>query len=191
MGCNRRSPPSPLTCGGSLQLLVCGLPDIVLEDWRHYTAYEGDFHTPEGASEHPVIGWFWEVVSDFSQENKARLLQFATGTSRVPAQGFKVRHWCQRPSLRRRCAAACAAACPPAPTRSPATHPLLPRQALQSNDGHSRLFTLKSVAKSISIMPRSHTCFNRIDLPVYADKAELARFLEVVINMEVTGFSIE
>ena len=40
-------------------------------------------------------------------------------------------------------------------------------------------------------MPRSHTCFNRIDLPMYANKEELAKFLEIVINMEVTGFSIE
>lgn len=38
---------------------------------------------------HKVVQWFWEVVrDDFDQEQRARLLQFTTGTSGVPAQGF-------------------------------------------------------------------------------------------------------
>ena len=33
--------------------------------------------------------WFWEVMDeDFEEEDRARLLQFATGTSGVPVQGF-------------------------------------------------------------------------------------------------------
>ncbi len=36
-----------------------------------------------------MVQWFWEVVrDDFDQEQRARLLQFTTGTSGVPAQGF-------------------------------------------------------------------------------------------------------
>ena len=31
----------------------------------------------------PVIQWFWEVAQGFSKEDKARLLQFVTGTSKV------------------------------------------------------------------------------------------------------------
>lgn len=30
-----------------------------------------------------VIQWFWEVVTAFSKEDMARLLQFVTGTSKV------------------------------------------------------------------------------------------------------------
>ena len=30
-----------------------------------------------------VIQWFWEVAQGFSKEDKARLLQFVTGTSKV------------------------------------------------------------------------------------------------------------
>jgi len=38
---------------------------------------------------HKVVQWFWEVVrEDFNEEQRARLLQFSTGTSGVPAQGF-------------------------------------------------------------------------------------------------------
>ena len=34
--------------------------------------------------------WFWDIVESFSQENRARLLQFTTGSARVPTRGFKV-----------------------------------------------------------------------------------------------------
>ncbi|CAJ1974055.1 unnamed protein product [Sphenostylis stenocarpa] len=65
-----------------LELLISGLPDIDLDDLRANTEYSGY----SGAS--PVIQWFWEVVQGFSKEDKARLLQFVTGTSKVPLEGF-------------------------------------------------------------------------------------------------------
>lgn len=37
----------------------------------------------------PVVKWFWEIVEQYSEEMRARLLQFVTGSSRVPLQGFK------------------------------------------------------------------------------------------------------
>ena len=36
-----------------------------------------------------VIRWFWECVRSWPAERKSRLLQFATGTSRIPVGGFK------------------------------------------------------------------------------------------------------
>lgn len=65
-----------------LELLISGLPDIDLEDMRANTEYSG--YSPAS----PVIQWFWEVVQGFSKEDKARLLQFVTGTSKVPLEGF-------------------------------------------------------------------------------------------------------
>jgi len=43
-----------------------------------------------------VVQWFWELVRSYEHEQKAKLLQFVTGTSGVPIQGFaylQVR-WC-------------------------------------------------------------------------------------------------
>jgi len=37
----------------------------------------------------PQIQWFWRAVRSFDKEEKAKLLQFATGTSKVPLNGFK------------------------------------------------------------------------------------------------------
>ncbi|KAF7817048.1 E3 ubiquitin-protein ligase UPL1-like [Senna tora] len=65
-----------------LELLISGLPDIDLDDLRANTEYSG--YTAAS----PVIQWFWEVVYGFSKEDKARLLQFVTGTSKVPLEGF-------------------------------------------------------------------------------------------------------
>ncbi|KAL4335645.1 hypothetical protein GQ457_07G020800 [Hibiscus cannabinus] len=65
-----------------LELLISGLPEIDLDDMRANTEYSGY------SAASPVIQWFWEVVQGFSKEDKARLLQFVTGTSKVPLEGF-------------------------------------------------------------------------------------------------------
>jgi len=66
-----------------LELVLCGLPEINVEDWRTHARYT------DGYSERSQqVQWFWEVVASMTREQRARLLQFVTGTSRVPAQGF-------------------------------------------------------------------------------------------------------
>jgi hypothetical protein len=69
-----------------LELLMCGLPEIDMDDWKLHTEYSGEYD--EIGGDHPTCGWFWEVVREFDQEMKARLLQFVTATSGVPARGF-------------------------------------------------------------------------------------------------------
>jgi E3 ubiquitin-protein ligase NEDD4 len=71
-----------------LELLMCGLPEIDMEDWKEHTEYSGEYD--EVGGDHITCQWFWEVVSEFDQEMKARLLQFVTGTSGVPSRGFGV-----------------------------------------------------------------------------------------------------
>jgi E3 ubiquitin-protein ligase NEDD4 len=71
-----------------LELLMCGLPHIDMDDWMKNTMYGAEF-SKDGAN-HKVCIWFWEVVSEYDHEMKARLLQFVTGTSGVPAGGFSM-----------------------------------------------------------------------------------------------------
>lgn len=71
-----------------LELLMCGMPQIDMDDWKENTEYSGDYEHVGG--DYPACIWFWEVVEAFDQEMKARLLQFVTGTSGVPARGFSV-----------------------------------------------------------------------------------------------------
>jgi hypothetical protein len=131
-----------------LELLLHGMPHIDLDDWKAHTEYSGEFLEDPT---HQVIRWWWEIVEEYSQENRVKLLQFSTGTSGVPPQGFRY---------------------------------------LQSNDGQVRRFTLMG-SEDVKVFPRSHTCFNRIDLPLYTSKEEMKKFLTIAITMESTGFELE
>lgn len=133
-----------------IELLMCGLPKIDMDDWREHTEYSGEYEYVNG--DYPTCHWFWEVVDEFDHEMKARLLQFVTGTSGVPARGFGV---------------------------------------LQGNDGNIRKFTIHGVHVGVCLYPRAHTCFNRIDLPMYETKDELREKLKLAVTMVATGFDIE
>jgi E3 ubiquitin-protein ligase NEDD4 len=77
-----------------LELLMCGIQHIDVKDWKQNTLYKGDYH-----GNHIVIQWFWRVVLSFNNEMRARLLQFVTGTSRVPMNGFKELYGSNGPQL--------------------------------------------------------------------------------------------
>ena len=63
-----------------LELLMCGLPKIDIDDWMANTNYQGYFE--QSGKNAKTVKWFWEIVSDeFDHEQRARLLQFSTGKS--------------------------------------------------------------------------------------------------------------
>uniref|UniRef100_A0A8C9DUL4 E3 ubiquitin-protein ligase n=1 Tax=Prolemur simus TaxID=1328070 RepID=A0A8C9DUL4_PROSS len=66
-----------------LELLMCGLGDVDVNDWRQHSIYKNGY-----CPNHPVIQWFWKAVLLMDAEKRIRLLQFVTGTSRVPMNGF-------------------------------------------------------------------------------------------------------
>ncbi|KAI6036645.1 hypothetical protein BKA83DRAFT_26209 [Pisolithus microcarpus] len=126
-----------------LELLIGGMSEIDVDDWCKHTDYRGYEMNDE------VIQWFWKCVRGWPPERKSRLLQFATGTSRIPVNGFK---------------------------------------DLQGSDGPRR-FTIEKSGDP-SQLPKSHTCFNRIDLPPYKDYASLEQKLTLAVE-ETVGFGQE
>ncbi|XP_038630244.1 apoptosis-resistant E3 ubiquitin protein ligase 1 isoform X2 [Scyliorhinus canicula] len=67
-----------------LELLICGTGNINVADFKtHAVIVGGSWHFRE-----KVMKWFWTVVSSFTQEELARLLQFTTGSSQLPPGGF-------------------------------------------------------------------------------------------------------
>jgi len=64
-------------------------------------------------------------------------------------------------------------------------------RALQRNDGKYQLFCIQSLPRTELRFPRAHTCFNRIDLPMYSSYAELEASLKVVLCMDATGFTMD
>ncbi|XP_063773114.1 E3 ubiquitin-protein ligase HACE1 isoform X2 [Pseudophryne corroboree] len=66
-----------------LELLLSGMPEIDVNDWIKNTEYTSGYERAD-----QVIQWFWEVVQELTQEERVLLLQFVTGSSRVPHGGF-------------------------------------------------------------------------------------------------------
>ncbi|RWS24924.1 E3 ubiquitin-protein ligase HUWE1-like protein [Leptotrombidium deliense] len=65
-----------------LELLISGLPNIDIDDLKMNTEY----HKYQANS--LQIQWFWRALRSFDQADRAKFLQFVTGTSKVPLQGF-------------------------------------------------------------------------------------------------------
>nr|XP_028604254.1 E3 ubiquitin-protein ligase NEDD4-like isoform X10 [Podarcis muralis] len=77
-----------------LELLMCGLGDVDVNDWRQHTIYKNGY-----CPNHPVIQWYWKAVLLMDAEKRIRLLQFVTGTSRVPMNGFAELYGSNGPQL--------------------------------------------------------------------------------------------
>lgn len=65
-----------------LELLISGLPDFSIADLKASTNYNG--YTLNS----PQIQWFWEIMETLDRTEKGNLLQFVTGSSKVPVEGF-------------------------------------------------------------------------------------------------------
>ncbi|MCP9265604.1 E3 ubiquitin-protein ligase HUWE1 [Dirofilaria immitis] len=65
-----------------LELLISGLPNVDIDDLYANTEYKT--YTKSSSQ----IQWFWKALRSFEQEDRAKFLQFVTGTSKVPLQGF-------------------------------------------------------------------------------------------------------
>ena len=81
--CSQTQSSLPLTHSHT-QLLMCGMDTVNFEDLKESAVVSGsnqDFLQ--------VLSWFWIVVSSFTQEEMAKLLQFVTGCSQLPPGGFK------------------------------------------------------------------------------------------------------
>uniref|UniRef100_A0A8C7JL65 E3 ubiquitin-protein ligase n=1 Tax=Oncorhynchus kisutch TaxID=8019 RepID=A0A8C7JL65_ONCKI len=126
-----------------LELMLCGMQEIDLSDWQKNTIYR---HYTKNSKQ---IHWFWQVVKEMDNEKRIRLLQFVTGTCRLPVGGFA---------------------------------------ELIGSNGPQK-FCIDKVGKE-TWLPRSHTCFNRLDLPPYKSLEQLREKLLFAIE-ETEGFGQE
>ncbi|XP_061758463.1 E3 ubiquitin-protein ligase Itchy-like [Nerophis ophidion] len=126
-----------------LEVMLCGMQEIDLADWQRNTIYR---HYPRGSKQ---ILWFWQLIKEMDNEKRMRMLQFVTGTCRLPVGGFS---------------------------------------DLMGSNGPQK-FCIEKVGKE-NWLPRSHTCFNRLDLPPYKSYEQLKEKLMFAIE-ETEGFGQE
>ena len=67
-----------------LELLLCGVYQLNVAAWKEATVYENGYSERD-----QVICHFWQVVEDMDDGQRSKLLQFVTGTSRLPAGDFR------------------------------------------------------------------------------------------------------
>ncbi|XP_076331877.1 E3 ubiquitin-protein ligase wwp-1-like isoform X2 [Tachypleus tridentatus] len=65
-----------------LELILCGMQEINVDDWQKNTIYR------KYTKNSKQVVWFWQFVKKMDNEKRSRLLQFVTGTCRVPVSGF-------------------------------------------------------------------------------------------------------
>uniref|UniRef100_A0A8C5A7P5 HECT-type E3 ubiquitin transferase n=1 Tax=Gadus morhua TaxID=8049 RepID=A0A8C5A7P5_GADMO len=126
-----------------LEVMLCGMQEIDLADWQRNTILR---HYARGAKQ---INWFWQLMKEMDNEKRMRLLQFVTGTCRLPVGGFA---------------------------------------DLMGSNGPQK-FCIERVGRE-NWLPRSHTCFNRLDLPPYKSYEQLKEKLMFAIE-ETEGFGQE
>ncbi|XP_042523224.1 NEDD4-like E3 ubiquitin-protein ligase WWP1 isoform X1 [Dipodomys spectabilis] len=126
-----------------LEVMLCGMQEVDLTDWQRNTVYR---HYTRNSKQ---IIWFWQFVKETDNEVRMRLLQFVTGTCRLPLGGFA---------------------------------------ELMGSNGPQK-FCIEKVGKD-TWLPRSHTCFNRLDLPPYKSYEQLKEKLLFAIE-ETEGFGQE
>ncbi|XP_060561739.1 NEDD4-like E3 ubiquitin-protein ligase WWP1 [Ruditapes philippinarum] len=126
-----------------IELMLCGMQEVDVDDWERNTIYR---HYQRNSKQ---VVWFWKMVRELENEKRTRLLQFVTGTCRLPVGGFA---------------------------------------ELMGSNGPQR-FCIEKVGKE-TWLPRSHTCFNRIDLPPYRSYEQLCEKLTLAIE-ETEGFGQE
>ncbi|XP_074644434.1 E3 ubiquitin-protein ligase Su(dx)-like [Tubulanus polymorphus] len=126
-----------------LELMLCGMQETDIDDWERHTIYR---HYTRNSRQ---VQWFWKFVREIDNEKRTRMLQFVTGTCRLPVGGFA---------------------------------------ELMGSNGPQR-FCIEKVGKE-TWLPRSHTCFNRLDLPPYKSYEQLSEKLTFAIE-ETEGFGQE
>uniref|UniRef100_A0A8C7YP15 HECT-type E3 ubiquitin transferase n=1 Tax=Oryzias sinensis TaxID=183150 RepID=A0A8C7YP15_9TELE len=62
-----------------LEQLVCGLPEVSVEMLKRLVRYR------DITESHQLIGWFWESLEEFTNEERVLFLRFVSGRSRLPS----------------------------------------------------------------------------------------------------------
>jgi len=66
-----------------LEMLICGEKEFDFNELENSTEYDGGF-----SKETNCVRWFWEAVHSMDLEDKRKLLQFTTGSDRIPVGGL-------------------------------------------------------------------------------------------------------
>ncbi|CEP11047.1 hypothetical protein [Parasitella parasitica] len=134
--------------------------DFDVNDLRRHTQYDNGYF-----DHHPVIRLLWQIIAEFTSEEKRAFLKFVTGCAKPPLGGFDYLQ-------------------PPFTIRM---------TSIDSNsiDGPKSIksFLKMNLNNKAGRLPSSSTCFNLLKLPAYVKKPLLKEKLIYAINAN-NGFEL-
>ena len=125
-----------------LRLMIGGRDEVDIEEIRAYTMYQSASKISTFGEAHCTVVWLWDVLREFNTNRRRQFLQFVTGSSQTPLDGYD----------------------PP----------------FNVTEGSDMLD---------DSLPKAHTCFNQIVLPLYSNKTIMTEKLIYAFE-ETEGFSL-
>ena len=125
-----------------LKLMISGRKEVDIEEIRAYTMYQTASKTSTFGEPHCTVVWLWDILREFDTHRRRQFLQFVTGSSQTPLDGYD----------------------PP----------------FNVTEGSDMLD---------DSLPRAHTCFNQIVLPLYSSKEVMTEKLIYAFE-ETEGFGL-
>ena len=125
-----------------LKLMISGRKEVDIEEIRAYTMYQTASKTSTFGEPHCTVVWLWDILREFDTHRRRQFLQFVTGSSQTPLDGYD----------------------PP----------------FNVTEGSDMLD---------DSLPRAHTCFNQIVLPLYSSKEMMTEKLIYAFE-ETEGFGL-
>jgi hypothetical protein len=170
-----------------MELLMCGVSEVSVLDWMNHTVYSGHYEP--------------------ANELRARVKAFLDNLYRTQSRASSKVDHAEEDKAAKELAQAI-----PVPqvkwfweavlsfdhtdrtkllqfSTGTASLPVEGFQGLQSKAGSSHPFHVTSVDPELQPLPRAHTCFNKIDLPIFDTSEQLKERLKFVIQLEA-GFGM-
>jgi hypothetical protein len=88
LGFNELIPPQIVECftPREMENLLSGSQEVDVKDWKKNTIYIGFSESSD------AVVWFWNIIDSMTNEDRLKVLQFVTGTEKVPPGGMLFSH---------------------------------------------------------------------------------------------------
>ena len=166
------------------EIAINGIVSIDISDWKRNTLYKNCNNS------NVQIQWFWDILrNEFDDEEQNKFLHFCTGSSRAPLDGFKnlkadpdkdepklfsILLLDRRKNRRKKVQ----------------NYQNQNNQDANNNANNENPEDFYTEQETNMRLPKSHTCFNRLDLPPYTSRQAMLEKMRYCIENQV-GFGIE
>jgi len=169
-----------------MERLLCGRATIDVAMLKRHTEYSGL------TGDEPHVGYFWQVLEEFGQEERRRFIKFAWGQERLPSTDEDFNRYPRTRMLIKACTSG------PVRTGQPRPQSRGSRTGSDAGDGTGDEGEGEEEEEGVGeeedersrvdmLFPTADTCFFNIMLPAYSSLAVMRERLTAIVSMNVWG----